>query len=191
MAIDERDYMRARTEYAPKQFRRPRVHRERLQERSSDDQRFRWPHIPTLIFVVLGVLASLAMLQRVSGSSWVSFGREEIFPSTGVVYANPEAHVGGPLRLVMDSGNRAAVAVISDWRDPSRTPLATVYLRGGETVTALLEPGEYRVEVVTGRKWYGPTKKFGGQGTTVNVSRPGVIRQEGRGYVGATLQIPD
>jgi hypothetical protein len=106
------------------------------------------------------------------------------------VYAVSEPDVGGPLRLVMDNGSLAAVAVISDWSDMTRTPLATIYLRGGETVTARLEPGEYRLEVVTGKKWYGAAKKFGGQGAKVNVSRPAVIRQEGRSYVGSTLRIP-
>ena len=90
----------------------------------------------------------------------------------------------------MNGGSRAAVSVISDWNDKTRTPLAISYLRGGETVMARLEAGEYRLEVVTGKKWYGATMKFGGGGTAVNVSRPAVIRQEGRGYVGATLRIP-
>lgn len=190
MAIDERDYMRERTEYSPKRFRRPRVQEGRQPDRCPADQTFHRPNWFVLLWVVVGVLATLAALQRLSNSTWVSFGREQIFPSSGVVYAVPEPDVGGPLRLVMDNGSRAAVAVVSDWSDMTRTPLATIYLRGGETVTARLEPGEYRLEVVTGKKWYGAAKKFGGQGAKVNVSRPAVIRQEGRSYVGSTLRIP-
>lgn len=94
--------------------------------------------------------------------------REAIpFPGTGTVIwiGQPAGPLTGRLRITApaNAGTRNAglhyVVRMDDWT--TRAPLAMIAVRSGETASASIPAGRYRVTIAQGKVWLGPERLFG------------------------------
>lgn len=146
MAIDERDYY-----YEPKNFRRWAAP-ERANGRAGG---FSWRVAVPFWLIVLGLGYWVF-----SGS--VGFGKPLALPASAPLLINLQlGSPSSPLTIRTPAVAQKAnyFVKLEEWS--SKNLAATIFVRGGESVTTRIAPGTYRIRVASGESWFGQDALFG------------------------------
>lgn len=178
MGIDDRDYMRNRRSshghatYHPKQFR----------AKPGQFPGSNWNKFIAVIAIVLAFMLGFKYLLEYKGST--------AFPQTGDVqwFVNNQNEKLARLTIGAPPASKLNYAIqLDNWADQS--PVATIYIRAGETAVTLVPLGRYRVTIAKGKYWQGPGKNFGFNGEVREAVAPLEFYQTANTIMGHTIEL--
>lgn len=168
MGIDDRDYMRER-------YRR-RVGQTRWNDRKSRTEaswldpsrsthRRQGPTAQIAVRLALPLLGALLILIPFYGAAqrhgWIpDIEPAQPFPESGSVTVAGNV-VGLPARSRMTIVTADANAVVQLVDPDSNGHVLSIYVAGSDRVTLPVPAGTFRVRLIEGKKWHGPTRYFG------------------------------
>lgn len=204
MGLDDRDYMRERyrkrqglgrdgTTWNDKRARREQALGDdgawfSAKNRGFDFQKGRYRASPAVfkphplqgwIFLLSAIAIAIPAYREAKRSGWLPDRRAEVpFPSSGsVTVANgvDGRLATGNLGVRTDQAN-AVVQLFSRRTDEH---IISIYVRRHDEVRIPVPPGTYKMKLIEGDKWHGPTDFFGPSTTFETVKKPVTIEPRG------------
>ena len=73
----------------------------------------------------------------------------------------------------------------------SKKPIATLFIRGGKSLTLYVPKGEFIIKYATGKTWYGEEEMFGSSGSYAKADKIFKISTQDEGYEITLAQVKD
>jgi DnaJ-domain-containing protein 1 len=112
---------------------------------------------------------------------------EQELPQNGDVTRYDSRACVAPLEIVTRGPHTHYFLKICDWH--SDAPIATIFIRGGESCETMMPLGTYRIKYATGSKWYGPEYLFGAKTTYQRAEAQFEFKRDARGVTGYTVEL--
>jgi hypothetical protein len=169
MGLQDRDYMHQRHRNQP---------RNPWQDRAQTNGRKPRSQIEKLVFAAFVGITLAALFHKSSPDgaissvrNWLPVSAKEIaLPESGnatIYQLGHSAPADASFTVVASAHNTTKTHHLVKLIDAdSRQPVASVFVRSGETATIKVPFGSYRVNIASGEKWYGDIQLFG-SGTVV------------------------